>query len=124
MEKRQTQRGSLLYRIKGIYTDDLYVHFDFYNGKQWKNFKNINRVLGVVPSYEEWQKLKEENRALAMGSFPMMLEAAKKIDMLKGVLKECRPYVMRNVIFTTINKAAEINKEDMKLVTQIDEVLK
>lgn len=35
---------------------------------------------------EELKKLKEERNALAMGSFPMMIEAAKKTDQLRQQL--------------------------------------
>ena len=37
---------------------------------------------------EENKRLKEENRALAMGSFPLMIEGANKIEKLKELLKE------------------------------------
>lgn len=50
----------------------------------------IVEIIAPVPSYEELEQLKAENRALAMGSFPMMIEAAKKIDELKELLKKCQ----------------------------------
>ena len=76
----------------------------------------ISEVLAPGPSYEEWQKLKEENRALAMGSFPMMLEAAKKIDKLKELLKECREEISDEIDDCTDPR--------IELFAKIDEVLK
>ena len=70
---------------------------------------------------EENKRLKEENRALAMGSFPMMLEAAKKIDKLEELLKECRDVM--NVAGYFFSKVEDVDKAK-NLLTKIDEVLK
>lgn len=46
-------------------------------------------VEEIAKLREENKRLKEENRALAMGSFPLMIEGANKIEKLKELLKEC-----------------------------------
>ena len=43
---------------------------------------------------------------------------------LKELLKECKPYVTRNVVFTTVNRAEVVDLEKNELLTKIDEVLK
>ena len=48
----------------------------------------------------------------------------KEIDKLKELLKECKPYVIRNVVFTSMNRVKEVDLETNDLLTKIDEVLK
>lgn len=55
---------------------------------------------------------------------PSVLKQELEIRQLKDLLKECKPYVIRNVVFTTINKGEEADLERNILLTKIDEVLK
>ena len=68
---------------------------------------------------EENKRLKEENRALAMGSFPLMIEGANKIEKLKSLLKECNLLLIKQ----QANDEVE-HKESAELVLRIEEVLK
>lgn len=118
----------------------------------WTNCKDeeVEEILAPVPSYEEWWKLKEENAKLkaqiaklteivgvlpsnhSVGNLGYKIKnqrheinnRLKEIDKLKELLKECKPYVIRNVVFTTINKGEEADLERNILLTKIDEVLK
>ena len=42
---------------------------------------------------------------------------------LKELLKECKPYVTRNVVFTTVNRAEVVDLEKNELLTKIDNAI-
>jgi len=65
---------------------------EFEFGWDWK----ISEVLDRC-DYKELKKLKKERNALAMGSFPLMIEAAKKMDLLRQQL---------DIAIKSINSAA------------------
>ena len=118
--------------------DGAEVTIDYYLCDYWeRHFDSyVQQVLAEVPDYIEWKnyvngyceehnynlklqeenaKLKAENRDLAMGSFPMMVEAAEKIDKLKELLKRCRDFINYEVPDHCI---------DDVLIDKIDEALK
>lgn len=42
---------------------------------------------------------------------------------LKKLLRECKPYVTRNVVFTTVNRAEVVDLEKNELLTKIDNAI-
>ena len=42
---------------------------------------------------------------------------------LKELLKECKPYVTRNVVFATVNRAEVVDLEKNELLTKIDNAI-
>ena len=42
---------------------------------------------------------------------------------LKELLRECKPYVTRNVVFTTVNRAEVVDLEKNELLTKIDNAI-
>lgn len=50
-------------------------------------------------------------------------EQTKTIKQLKELLRECKPYVTRNVVFTTVNIAEVVDLEKNELLTKIDNAI-
>ena len=76
--------------------------------KQWFNYEKAESFAegyrkGIEDSANS-EKLKIENQQL------------------KQLLKECRPYIIQNIVFTTMNKITEIEEKDIELITKIDKI--
>lgn len=86
----------------------------------------IVEVLAPVPSYEEWRRTfhyagKYEHEYT---SCVMEYENLKQENQqLKELLRECKPYVTRNVVFTTVNRAEVVDLEKNELLTKIDNAI-
>ena len=115
----------------------------------FKNTYNyaVKKILAPVPSYAEWQKYVEANESmfsvvkmLNKDNYQLEKENTKLKDKydalivgeqflisewykLKELLKECRPYVSRSATGRMIKNSIG-HKKDMKLLAQIDKVLK
>ena len=59
----------------------------------------------VLPYLKKLQVLKEENQQF------------------KELMKECKPYIIRNVVFTTINRAEVVDLEKNELLTKINNAI-
>ena len=81
----------------------------------WKISKVLSRC-----SYEEFDNVIK----CYLSAHEKADRLEKENQKLKELLKECKPYVIRNVVFTTINKGEEADLERNILLTKIDEVLK
>lgn len=128
-----------------ILTDELYLRSPepvraFYSCEyEFEGYldNDIKEVLSPVPSYcdclinealikdlskkvnkpiEENQRLKKVERKKGK----LVNENYK----LKKLLKECKSYIIRNVVFTAVNRAVVVDLEKNELLTKIDEVLK
>lgn len=101
-----------------------------YENAEFENKMNLERQLYKYV-LEENAKLKEDYNRL--GKLLQKMEDSdnarekfqnEQIKKLKELLKECKPYVVRNVVFTSVNRAKEVDLETNDLLTKIDEVLK
>lgn len=86
------------------------IFIDFFEGKEWKNKKDIyiSEVLAPVPSYEEWGK-----------AYERVVSENEAIITLKELLKECRDIMYHSLFLgdKTTEKMINVRKK-------IDEVLK
>ena len=49
--------------------------------------------------------------------------SVKECQQLKELLRECKPYVIRNVVFTTVNRAEVVDLEKNELLTKINNAI-
>ena len=130
-KNRELEKGWYYIKVYGkVEVARLSKYNQFYNLPVSSGYvanKDIIEVLAPVPSYEDWRKLKEENDKLDEMCHRLSMEETDRTFecfKLKELLKECIPYVMRNVVFTTVNRAEVVDLEKNELLTKIDEVLK
>lgn len=106
--------------------------FDYWFGEFWENSWNfdIKEVLAPVPSYEEWQELKEASDGLSKLMFKSLMNRFVKADekreklaeenqQLKELLLECRG-LLDNYNHTFETKDWE---KSSNLITKIDNAI-
>ena len=106
-----------------IFVSEYSKGYDHINERIEKDFftevSDITEIICEVPDYLIWKNYVngycEEHE--------YNLQLIEENQKLKELLKECKPYVVKNVVFTTINKADKVDLEKNELLTKIDEVL-
>ena len=136
------------YYIKTIYggvVEDTHIRTKV--GRVWNNYQNdeIIEVLAPVPSYEEWQAKEEENKNLykMLDVLNMQLnsllkedkenqqlkkwceefnalDVAKENQRLKGLLKECKPYICYSI---NKNEYLGWTPPESNILTKIDNAI-
>lgn len=89
----QWKKGELPFGWYYIKIADI-VFIDFFEGKVWKNKKDkyVDKVFAEVPSYEQWQQLKEYEQVVTSYNFkPIDYEiACETVNKLLDEKKELR----------------------------------
>ena len=100
---QQWKKGELpngWYWVKGIRAEGIYAYTAEYLNNMYRP-RNGEIIIEQVPSYEEWKEKLEENAQL------------------KELLKECKECISAIDYDSPLNE-----REQIKLLTKIDEVLK
>ena len=114
--------------IRGEYRIDLYIK----DKNEWIDCPDaiIDAVVCAVPSYEEWQELKEASDGLSNLMFKSLMNRFVKADeererlsegnqQLKELLKECQ----HMIIAYSINHDTFIKEKVLDIVKQIDNAI-
>ena len=113
----QWKKGELplgMYYVKMPLGVEILSDYSLYKYKLTRDDDSIE-VLAPAPSYEEWQKVLN----IDFNNEVLRLENQQ----LKELLKECKPYVTRNVVFATVNRAEVVDLEKNELLTKIDNAI-